>query len=78
MAEFVHRKVVSGDYADENAVIAASLALLQDQQQKMDRWLREDVVPACAAFETEPSSGISASELLANLDAARRDRQRSS
>jgi len=34
-------------------------------------------VPACAAFEKNPSAGISASELLAHLDAARRDRQRS-
>lgn len=78
MAEFVNRKVVSGEYADESAVIVDSLALLQDQQKKMDRWLREDVMPACAAFEADPPPGISASELLAHLDAARRDRQRSS
>jgi antitoxin ParD1/3/4 len=78
MAEFVQRKVASGEYADESAVIVDSLALLKDQQQKMERWLREDVVPACTAFETDPSPGISASELLAHLDAARRDRQRSS
>ena len=77
MAEMVQRKVASGEYADESAVIVDSLALLQDQQQKMERWLREEVVPACVAFQKNPSSGISASELLAHLDAARRDRQRS-
>lgn len=77
LADMVHRKVASGEYADANAVIVDSLALLQDHRQKMERWLREDVVPACAAFEKNPSAGISASELLAHLDAARRDRQRS-
>ncbi len=75
LAEMVDRKVASGEYADESAVIVDSLAVLQDHHQKMERWLREEVVPACAAFKT--SSGISASELLAHLDAARRDRQRS-
>jgi antitoxin ParD1/3/4 len=77
LAEMVQRKVASGEYADESAVIIDSLAILQDQQHKMERWLREEVVPACAAFKADPSAGISASELLAHLDAARRDRQRS-
>jgi Arc/MetJ-type ribon-helix-helix transcriptional regulator len=75
MAEMVHRKVASGEYADESAVIVDSLALLQDQQDKSGRWLRDEVVPACADFEKNP--GMSASELLVHLDAARRDRQRS-
>jgi antitoxin ParD1/3/4 len=78
MADFVRRRVASGEYADESAVIVDSVALLQDQQKKMERWLREDVMPACAAFEAEPAPGISAAELLAHLDVARRDRQRSS
>jgi putative addiction module CopG family antidote len=77
LADMVDRKVASGEYADESAVIADSLTLLQDHKQRMERWLREEVVPACAAFEKNPSVGISASELLAHLDAARRDRQRS-
>jgi Arc/MetJ-type ribon-helix-helix transcriptional regulator len=77
LADMVHRKIASGEYADENAVIVDSLTLLQDQKQRMERWLREEVVPACTAFEKNPSAGISASELLAHLDAARRDRQRS-
>ena len=77
LAEMVQRKVASGEYSDESAVLVDSLALLQDHKQKMERWLREDVVPACAALEANPSSGMSSSELLAHLDAARRDRQRS-
>ncbi len=78
LAEMVDRKVASGEYTDESAVIVDSLTLLQDQKQRMERWLREEVVPACAAFAANPTPGISATELLAHLDAARRDRQRSS
>jgi len=77
LAEMVDRKVASGEYADESAVIVDSLAVLQDQQHKMERWLREEVVRACVAFKANPANGISATELLAHLDAARRDRQRS-
>ena len=77
MVELVQRKVASGEYADESDVISDSLSFLEDQEQQLERWLREEVVPACVAIEADPSPGISVSELLADLDAARRKRQQS-
>jgi putative addiction module CopG family antidote len=78
LAELVHRKVASGEYADESEVIRESLALLEDHEQGVERWLREEVVPVCLAMEADPSSGVSSSELLDNLEAARLVRQKSS
>jgi len=76
MAELVHRKVASGEFADESAVISESLDLLQDREEGIERWLREEVVPACLEMEADPSSGMSSSELLASLETARGERQK--
>ena len=77
LVDLVQRKVASGEYADESAVIAESLELLEDREEGLERWLREEIVPVCHALEADPSSGISSSELLASLEAARRERQKS-
>jgi putative addiction module CopG family antidote len=76
MIDLVQRKVASGEYADESAVIAQSLELLEDREEGLERWLREEVVPVCLAMEAAPASGMSSSELLAGLEAARRERQK--
>jgi antitoxin ParD1/3/4 len=76
LVDLVQRKVASGEYADESDVISDSLALLEDQEQGLERWLREEVVPACMEMEADPSSGISSSGVLANLEAARSERQK--
>jgi Arc/MetJ-type ribon-helix-helix transcriptional regulator len=75
MVDLVQRKVASGEYADESDVISDSLALLEDREHGLERWLREEIVPVCLAFEGDSSTAMSAAELLADLDAARRDRQ---
>jgi antitoxin ParD1/3/4 len=73
MVDLVQRKVASGEYADESAVIAESPELLEDREEGIERWLREEIVPVCRAMEAYPSSGMSSSELLDSLEAARRD-----
>jgi Arc/MetJ-type ribon-helix-helix transcriptional regulator len=78
MVELVQRKVASGEYLNESDVINDSLSLLlEDQEQSLERWLREEIVPVCLAMEADPSSGMSSSELLASLEGARRERQKS-
>jgi antitoxin ParD1/3/4 len=77
MVELVRRKVASGEYADESDVIAESLELLEDREEGVERWLREEIVPVCIAMEADPASGMSSSELLDSLEAARRERQKS-
>lgn len=71
MADLVHRKVSSGEYADESAVIAVGLSFLEDDAEHFERWLREDVVAACREYEEDPSSAISSEELLLEMESAR-------
>jgi Arc/MetJ-type ribon-helix-helix transcriptional regulator len=71
MADRLRRKVASGEYASESEMIADGLALLEDDKETFERWLREDVIAACKEFEANPSSAISAEELLAKLERAR-------
>jgi putative addiction module CopG family antidote len=70
-AEFVRRKVATGDFPDESAVIREGLDLLEDRDRNMEQWLREEVVPACLEFEADSSTAISSSEVLAELDQVR-------
>jgi antitoxin ParD1/3/4 len=77
IAELLHRKVASGEYASESEVISDSLTLLEDHEEALEQWLREDVVPACIEFEANQSSGIVAADLLSALQADRKERQRS-
>ncbi len=76
MVELVQRKVASGEYVDESDVIREGLELLEDREEGLERWLREEVVPVCLAFEADTSTGMSPSELLASLEAARGERQK--
>ena len=76
VADLLHRKVASGEYASESEVIADSLALLEEQSMDLEQWLREEVVPACLELEADPSSGISSTELRAALENDRKTRER--
>jgi antitoxin ParD1/3/4 len=75
VADLLHRKVASGEYASESEVIADSLTLLEEQSRDIEQWLREEVVPACLEFEADPSSGISPAELRVALKNDRKTRE---
>lgn len=77
-AEFVRRKVSSGAFPDESAVICEGLDLLEDKDRDLEQWLRDEVVPACLEFDADPSTALSSSEVLAELEQARRARQKKS
>ena len=76
MAELVKRKVSSGEYANESDVICEGLDLLEDRDEGVERWLREEVVPTCVEFEKDPSAALSGSEVLAELERARQLQQK--
>jgi putative addiction module CopG family antidote len=73
MADLVHRKVASGEYATESEVIADSLTLLENDEEAFERWLLEVAVPACDAIHADPSRAIPLQELEAKLIARRRE-----
>jgi antitoxin ParD1/3/4 len=76
LAALVQRKVASGEYADESDVICDSLQLLDEQENGLERWLREEVVAASQELNADPSSGLTSNEVLAGLEAARRQRKK--
>lgn len=76
-ARFIDRKVKSGSYASASEVVRAGLRALQERDEAMERWLREEVVPVCDEIDADPSQVISADELTAAVHAhhARRTRK---
>jgi putative addiction module CopG family antidote len=67
MAAQVRAKVASGEYATESEVIRDGLRALQARDRAVDRWLRDDVVPAYHALKADPSRGRSLAEARAEL-----------
>ena len=69
MLEFMQRKIASGKYAGESEVICESLAFLEDREQTIERWLREEVVPAQQAMEADPARGMPVSSVRLDFEA---------
>jgi antitoxin ParD1/3/4 len=58
MADWVKDKAVSGAYASESEVIRDGLRALREREDAIERWLREEVVPAAIEHEADPSTAI--------------------
>jgi Arc/MetJ-type ribon-helix-helix transcriptional regulator len=69
MAELVKRKVASGEYASECAVIRDGLWFLIARDPAMDGWLRDRVAPAFDALAADPARAVSVADLKARLAA---------
>jgi antitoxin ParD1/3/4 len=76
-ARYIDRKVKSGAYASASEVVRAGLRALQERDEAMERWLREEVMPVCEEIDADPSQTVSADELTAAVYAnhARRTRK---
>lgn len=68
-AAYIDAKVGSGAYASGSEVIRAGLRALQEQDAAVERWLREEVVPAYAATKADPSSRVPAKTVFAEARA---------
>lgn len=66
---FIDEKVASGAYASGSEVIRAGLRALQERDAAIERWLREEVVPAYDAIKADPSRGIEAQKVFDDLRA---------
>ena len=67
-AAFIDAKVASGDYASASEVVRAGLRALQERDEAVERWLREDVVRALENYEANPGSGIPAANVWAEIE----------
>ncbi len=66
---FIDEKVSSGAYASGSEVIRAGLRALQERDAAIERWLREEVVPAYDAIKADPSRGVDAQKVFDDLRA---------
>ena len=74
-AAFIDRKVSSGAYASGSEVVRAGLRALQERDAAVERWLREDVAPTHDALKADPSRGIPAEQVFAELRARQTKRK---
>lgn len=66
-AAFIDAQLASGAYATASEVVRAGLRALQERGAVVERWLREEVVPAAAAMDADPSRAIPAEEVFAEV-----------
>lgn len=76
MADAVKAKVAGGEYATESEVIREGLRSLMARDRAIEKWLREQVVPAAAAIEANPASALTADQVRTHLADKRRPRAR--
>ena len=62
MADMVREKVASGEYASESEVLRDGLRALTERAAAVERWLRNEVVPAYDEYVADPSSAIQLDE----------------
>ena len=71
-AALVQRKVDSGEYATPSDVVREGLHALADQDDAVERWLRDTVVPICEDVDAGRGEFMSPDEVLNYLAAERR------
>lgn len=64
IAEFLERKVATGGFTDEGAVVRHALEEASEADAEMDRWLRRDVLPVMERMEREGSSNLTADQVF--------------
>jgi antitoxin ParD1/3/4 len=67
MAEMVKSKVTSGEYASESEVIRDGLRMLSARDAAVEKWLRDEVVPAYDEAKAHPERLLDADQVRANL-----------
>ena len=68
-AEYLDQKVKSGAYASASEVIRAGLRALQERDQAIERWLRDEVAPSYDRMKASPGRAIPAGEVESMLRA---------
>ncbi|MBP1184189.1 type II toxin-antitoxin system ParD family antitoxin [Methylobacterium sp. PvR107] len=66
-AAFIDAKVASGDYASTSEVVRAGLRALRERDEAIERWLKNEVAPTYDAVAADPSRGIAAESVFAEI-----------
>jgi antitoxin ParD1/3/4 len=70
MADVVKAKVKTGEYASESEVIRDGLRALLARDRAVENWLEHQVGFAYDALKSNPTRGVTASQVRASLAAA--------
>lgn len=65
--KFVKELLDEGRYNNASEVVRAGLRMLEDYELSRDRWMKEELPGRFAAHQADPSSGIPAEEVHAQL-----------
>lgn len=66
-SRYVDRLVADGRYGSASEVVKAGLDALSEQDEVVERWLRDDVVPVVDAMRADSSRAIPAAEVFGEL-----------
>jgi antitoxin ParD1/3/4 len=77
LSKYIDKLVKSGAYASGSEVVRAGLRSLQERDEAVERWLREDVASAYDALQAEPGRAVPAKEVFETLRARHADRKKS-
>lgn len=61
---YIERMVKSGAYASASEVVRAGLRSLQERDEAVERWLREEVASAYDALKTDPARAKAAKDVF--------------
>ena len=67
MAAAVKNRVAAGEYATESEVIRDGLRALMARERAVENWLHAQVLPAYDALKADPSRGLTADQVRAQL-----------
>lgn len=73
-ARYIDSLVASGTYATASEVVRAGLRALQERDEAVERWLREEVVPVMKAMQADPDRGIPADQVFDEIRALHAER----
>ena len=76
MAEMVEGKIKSGSYASVSEVVRDGVRALMERDAAVERWLREEVVPAALAYDTDPSQAVPIDEAFDRVIAELRGKEK--
>lgn len=75
-ATFIDSKVASGAYASASEVVRAGLRALQERDEAVERWLRDEVAPTYDRMHSDPKRGVPAGKVFDDIRARHASRSK--
>lgn len=70
--KFIKRQLESGRYNNASEVVRAGLRMLEDFEASREHWLQTEIPARLAELRDDPSIGVPAEKVFADLEARHR------